>query len=437
MEDGDAVESALQAAVRAPRRGMQDFMAIPDYLLQLEWDHLNAETATLTSRCDLLLNRVIRNGGRCISEHSFKRVTSMLMLTSESAERLAVMSRGQKHDMNNFVKDEFKQLIRVTAAPAQYLEVLPSNFELFLQMTQGNQAYRAGQVPVRCPLDFLEQIRSMETSFKCRGVGSVAQSMQLANAGGGGQAPLLQLGAGGQLERFAGLIFAGMGQMQDTQNRLLQAFTSSPQRQTGSPLSSHSLMDSSSHPYFLASPRRMPPLIRSSSLEAPAFAAEELQDKDKRSESVPNEDEDADKDKRSESVPKLHKDKGSESVPKLLALMDERDAARKKVAAKLKPKEAKAKPAEAVGDATAAEAAEGVHDKVMRKPAAAKSKKPGLCLERTRSQVMCRSGLGGPGSTKAIKYGPGAPFKSEEDALRAACTRDEAAGRPYRNQKAF
>ena len=33
---------------------------------------------------------------------------------------------------------------------------------------------------------------------------------------------------------------------------------------------------------------------------------------------------------------------------------------------------------------------------------------------------MCRSGLGGPGSTKAIKYGPGAPFKSEEDALRAA-----------------
>ena len=108
VEVGDAVESALQAAVRAPRRGMQDFMAIPDYLLQLEWDHLNAETATLTSRCDLLLNRVIRNGGRCISEHSFKRVTSMLMLTSESAERLAVMSRGQKHDMNNFVKDEFK-----------------------------------------------------------------------------------------------------------------------------------------------------------------------------------------------------------------------------------------------------------------------------------------------------------------------------------------
>ena len=251
----------------------------------------------------------------------------------------------------------------------------------------------------------------METSFKCRGVGSVAQSMQLANAGGGGQAPLLQLGAGGQLERFAGLIFAGMGQMQDTQNRLLQAFTSSPQRQIGSPLSSHSLMNSSSHPYFLASPRRMPPLIRSSSLEAPAFAAEELQDKDKRSESVPNEDEDADKDKR------------SESVPKLLALMDERDAARKKVAAKLKPKEAKAKPAEAVGDATAAEAVEGGHEEVMRKPAAAKSKaamakpkskaavaklkskaavakamkpnetRPFFCLERTRSQVMRRSGL--------------------------------------------
>ena len=91
-----AVESALQAAVRAPRRGMQDFVAIPDYLLQLEWGHLNAATATLTSRCEFLFDRLIRNGGRCISEHSFKRVTSMLMLTSKSAARLAVMSRGQK-----------------------------------------------------------------------------------------------------------------------------------------------------------------------------------------------------------------------------------------------------------------------------------------------------------------------------------------------------
>ena len=64
--------------------------------------------------------------------------------------------------MNNVVKDEFKKLMRFTVAPAQYLEVLPSNFEQLLQTTQANQACRAGEVPVRCPLDFLEQIVGWE-----------------------------------------------------------------------------------------------------------------------------------------------------------------------------------------------------------------------------------------------------------------------------------
>ena len=41
-------------------------------------------------------------------------------------------------------------------------------------------------------------------------------------------------------------------------------------------------------------------------------------------------------------------------------------------------------------------------------------------IERSRSQVMCRTGLRGPGQTKAIKYGPGTPHPTEKSAAKEA-----------------
>ena len=56
------------------------------------------------------------------------------------------------------------------------------------------------------------------------------------------------------------------------------------------------------------------------------------------------------------------------------------------------------------------------------KPAAKKKAKQlaGFSIERTRTQVMCRTGLGGPGSTTAMKYGKGQKFNNEAAAVAAA-----------------
>lgn len=45
---------------------------------------------------------------------------------------------------------------------------------------------------------------------------------------------------------------------------------------------------------------------------------------------------------------------------------------------------------------------------------------PSFSVERSRSQVMCRTGLGGPGSTVGLQYGKGKKYKKEVDAVAAA-----------------
>ena len=50
----------------------------------------------------------------------------------------------------------------------------------------------------------------------------------------------------------------------------------------------------------------------------------------------------------------------------------------------------------------------------------AKLAKPSFGVERSRSQVMCRTGIGGPDSTHKIPYGKGLKCKTEEDAVAVA-----------------
>jgi hypothetical protein len=48
------------------------------------------------------------------------------------------------------------------------------------------------------------------------------------------------------------------------------------------------------------------------------------------------------------------------------------------------------------------------------------AKAPSFTVERSRNQVMCRTGLGGPGSTEKFVYGKKCKFASEDNATVAA-----------------
>ena len=46
--------------------------------------------------------------------------------------------------------------------------------------------------------------------------------------------------------------------------------------------------------------------------------------------------------------------------------------------------------------------------------------KPKYCHERSRNQILCRTGLRGPGQSVALKYGPGMQYRNEAAAIAAA-----------------
>ena len=57
---------------------------------------------------------------------------------------------------------------------------------------------------------------------------------------------------------------------------------------------------------------------------------------------------------------------------------------------------------------------------VMKRPASATSGKAMFGVERSRSQVMCRTGKGGPNSTHKIPYGKDHPCTTEAQAVKLA-----------------
>ena len=71
--------------------------------------------------------------------------------------------------------------------------------------------------------------------------------------------------------------------------------------------------------------------------------------------------------------------------------------------------------------------------RVLKQQKAIAAKRPHFSLEKNRGQFMCRTGVGGPGSTYQISFGAGKQYKSESAALKAAqhWLRDECAGRGF------
>ena len=74
------------------------------------------------------------------------------------------MRPGQKHDLNTWVKAEFKKLTRAAAAPEVYLDSLPAGFAELPAQLASTAGYSAEE-PLRCPLDFLEKVIQLENSL--------------------------------------------------------------------------------------------------------------------------------------------------------------------------------------------------------------------------------------------------------------------------------
>jgi len=232
--DAQTVAEAFVPAQKMSRSKMQDWTSIHEFLLQEEWDHMQSDKASLSSIMDIVLNRVVLTGGRCLAEPSLKHLTSLVLALSEKPEVLVVMEASKKYLMMNHVRLELKRLVRRAEQPAVYIEQLPPSIDIYRSLYPAlvTGAYAAGKAPVNCPLD-VKAMHSISMSFRCRGGGGVAQQMPMVQHPQQQQQQVF-----GQMERFAGFILQGMSQMQGVQNKLLEHLSLNSGMASGSSSSS-------------------------------------------------------------------------------------------------------------------------------------------------------------------------------------------------------
>ena len=284
-------------------------------------------------------------------------------------------------------------------------------------------------------------ISTIDLSFRCRGEGS------------GAQQPI-------QMQRAPPVVSFGENMMQTFMQTMLQQLMSNQIGEKRLELSGNFCPPSGRHPAALKnlcfSPARVPLSIGDAQRPAtpahegraevpalPAFVAAEA------ASSVAAH---AAASVAAATVPVTVAETPPSKVPfELLAALDARDAQRKeekkevtanKRAASASATEPKAKAAkqgtnrkvetETQNAAKATSKQRGKEEQLPAKVAAEKVQKAAKSakspqkfaakygLERSRNQVMCRTGLGGPGSTLAMKWGSGQQFATEALAVAAA-----------------
>ena len=422
---------------------MQDWTSIHEFLLQEEWDHMQSDKATLSSIMDIVLKRVVLTGGRCLAEPSLKHLTSLVLALSEKPEVLVVMEASKKHLMMNHVRLELKRLVRRAEQPAVYIEQLPPSIDIYRSLYPAlvTGAYAAGKGPVNCPLE-VKAIHSISMSFRCRGGGGggVAQQMPMVQHPQQQQQQVF-----GQMERFAGFILQGMSQMQGVQNKLLEHLSLNSTMATGSSSSSAGMTSTASgsasslamgsvalgsgshHAAAIQNSlsvqalaiNRAKPLVHAESLPALAPPEAVLAPPDAALAPADSALAPADVDLAPPDAALADAEPGDSAVGgamALLGMLDEREAEKKE--------ETKAKKAKAKAKGNAKTAGEATHEKEVAvtptkaKPAAktvsptaksaaklkrkssvaeesvvtAPKKPPHYGVERSRKQVMCRTG---------------------------------------------
>ena len=431
--DVDAIMLALSpdaAALEAKHRhAMQNYADLLDYFTAEEWSVLLNSAATMCHKREVLFIRATKLGLRAPSESTAKWLTSLLLLLCEPKDALQAMASPLKHDVMKSLKSSFKAYIRKLPNPIEFITRLPPTPALLKQIHPAvyESAYCHGEAPVASKVDYKE-VSFVDMSFRCREGGTHTQLQPRSLS--------FSSSSTDQLSRFASGVMESMMQMQQTQHQMM-SFITGGSASVGNkrPLSLGALADDDDgcQLRLVASAKR--PMLQVNALINPA--------------------------------PSLQLDSGTAAstlgtasvAPAVAATSSQPPAAAtssQSLAGRLPdstvpvapdpvmPTESvpQQKPATALSLLTALDAREAekkvkktqkdvvaAAPLLMKRPAAASSnlraanKKvaaPCYAFERSRNQVMCRTGLGGSGSTFAIKYGNNEKCKTEAAAVDAA-----------------
>ena len=450
-KDGEAVVSALlqrpsldstATRSRCARRRMQDFLGFTQYFTESEWEDLLSAQVSMESKLNIVVAKLTVLSGRCLSEPTKKLATTFWLTVSDSGGLTC------KTTLRKRLSQRLKAMDRSLPAPEVYLEVLPTPRELKSQHPKLFAARFPSEQPIPCKIsekdlleaDSLQQCREADTPSSRTPVLNVGMPQQSA------------------LEAFGTLMVKGMEQMQTTQNRVVDLLLGGQGnsrslgamqdlRPTPHPAQPRALgnVEMAEHPTgtrqmlalpFMASvAETQGDMVRQAASPAarPRASFEHLP-----SYQVPDEV----KKRRLEMVQIVAEgaqaNHGETRPAKrrlvgdvIVDMLNERkvESAEERKAESAKERKAKAesakieKAASAKGKAASAKerkAESARAGSAQERKADPKSARPSFAVERTRSQVLCRTGLKGPGNSLAMKYGPSSQYKTENEAREAA-----------------
>ena len=175
------------------RRTMQDYDCFVHFIPQSEWNVLLSADTLESLKERLIINAVIRVGGRTLREPTLKLMYSLLVTV---CGKNSMDPQAFKHGMERF-KRAFKEQASAAGLAPVHLTKLPATpHELLHDHRRMYEAAFPSEMPAACPLD-MDSIRTTSASHKCRGFGqmgimpSPCRALQPADAGLGATGALL------------------------------------------------------------------------------------------------------------------------------------------------------------------------------------------------------------------------------------------------------
>ena len=418
------------------RRQLQDWTSLASYMTDSQWEKLADSTVAETEKLECVLLHAMALGLQLPTESTFQFLTGFHLLMHVGSAGLSAMQPSVRHELLKAIKMHFKRLFSRCGHQGPYVQCLPANPNDFAaQFSYWHGLAFNGAAPAAPRLQSAEIARAMLSipmrSTNCQTRPQQQQTWALQQSHGQPAPQMLNLGSmdanaqsgTAQFGQVANFMFQQMQQMQQNQMAMMQMLKQ--QSQTSSPLQ---LRDDQHVPPVSTLPFPSAPLARAPSLlrletqlalqstpVTPQRPATALLTPPKPATKVAE-------------VPEAGGEAGTSADEPPAQVVDKRPLPRKSAeeataavqAALAARSHSKGK---AQGPKPKSKAKEPQPKKKVQKPASKSeakkpvSKNPSVNVERSRNQILGRTGLIGPGQTKTFSFNV---YGSEEKAMKEA-----------------
>ena len=397
---------------------MQDWCLFAAYPTQEAWDDIMAPGGSLVSKIGKVATLVVANGLRYATEPTIARLASIALLASmtiPSWESVRALDPAARADVFLNMKSEFKRVVKLNAytKPREWIDKLPPNVETFKDVHPETYAawYPEGKSPVPSRISWTDLSKTVAMIPMRKTHRDIAQQspMQLAlqaiQMQAMGRAGAHSLHTGLQLPCLMDAKGASKGVLARVKSRCMLALEDAGTEAPGV-ASSAQQVEMTASAQMRTEDRRVAESYKADSNQIPlvhGMGSKSTADLQVEGSSQADAGENQTGrarawQKKSGPKPACLKKSVVEASDIIAKALDERAVMRKRPAAATPQDETAVKKVKAAS--TPMKKHPSSPEAAMPTPP-----KPFFGVERSRKQVMCRSGLPGPGQCFAIKFG--------------------------------